>query len=118
MNRHLRRIKPRPISDLRRHRAFRKLTVQVCREEPLCWLRLPGCTLKSTTADHLVPYSKRPDLGMVRGNLRGACRSCNMRRKDTPLWKLAELRAKLIREAQRPRALDFFQGRKTKKVQR
>jgi hypothetical protein len=33
-------------------RALRK---RVIAEEPCCWLRLPGCTIKSDTADHVIP---------------------------------------------------------------
>lgn len=48
-----------------------------------CWLRLPGCTGKGTTSDHIVPY-------IVGGattvpNLRRACRHCNTSRSDRVL---------------------------------
>lgn len=74
--------------DPRNTRAWRKLAAQVAREEPVCWLRLDGCTTKSTTADHVIPVTKRPDLAMVRRNLRGACHSCNNRRSDKPVAAL------------------------------
>jgi 5-methylcytosine-specific restriction endonuclease McrA len=46
--------------------------------EPTCHWRLPGCTLKSTTADHLVAVSRG---GSNRAeNLVGACENCNRRR--------------------------------------
>ena len=54
---------------------------QVVDEEPLCWLRHAGCTTISTTADHVTPFKDRPDLAMVRGNLRGACHHCNSSRQ-------------------------------------
>jgi len=56
---------------------WRKLSNRVIREEPTCRIRLPGCTGKSTTTDHIIPRWLRPDLTMVRSNLRGACRQCN-----------------------------------------
>ena len=65
------------MGDARQTRAWRKLRDQVVREEPLCWLRLPGCTQLSTTADHVASVHERPDLAMSRDNLRGACHHCN-----------------------------------------
>jgi 5-methylcytosine-specific restriction endonuclease McrA len=64
-----------------RTRAWRRLRDQVVSEEPLCWLRLPGiCTNYSETADHILTVKERPDLAMVRTNLRGACHACNRSR--------------------------------------
>lgn len=63
-----------------RTRAWRKLRDQVVREEPICWLKLAGCTGRSETADHVLTVKARPDLAMVRANLRGACHSCNHKR--------------------------------------
>ena len=74
-------IKPR---DPRGTRAWRSLAAQVKAEEPLCWLRLPGCTTLSTTADHVIPFIERPDLAMERSNLHGACKHCNSSRQDKP----------------------------------
>lgn len=75
--------------DPRQTRAWRKLRDRVVREEPLCWLRFPGiCTSVATTADHVIPYAQRPDLAMVRSNLRGACRPCNRARSNTPAESL------------------------------
>lgn len=68
--------------------AWRKLRAQVIAEEPLCWLRLPGCTRISTTADHVIPVSVRPDLEYVRANLRGACAHCNYSRGKKPAGAL------------------------------
>ena len=48
--------------------------------QPTCQLRLEGCTLVATHVDHVIPRSLRPDLTMVRANLRGSCRSCNLKR--------------------------------------
>jgi 5-methylcytosine-specific restriction endonuclease McrA len=74
-------------------REWRRLRARVVAEEPICWLRLPGCTVRSTTADHIIPISVRPDLRMVRSNLRGACSHCNYVRQETPVSELDRLRA-------------------------
>lgn len=68
------------MKDPRRTRAWRQLSKQVCREEPRCWLRYPGCTYWSTEGDHMAPVEERPDLALVRSNVRGACRHCNRKR--------------------------------------
>ena len=70
--------------DPRKTRQWLKLKAQVVREEPVCWLRLPGCTIASQTADHVLTVKERPDLGLVRANLRGACHHCNNARNDRP----------------------------------
>lgn|SRR5512139_368869 len=88
---------------------WRRLRDQVVREEPVCRLRLNCCTLKSTTADHIIPVRYRPDLKYVRQNLRGSCQPCNMRRKHRPLAQVRE-EEKLARpRRQKPaQALEFF----------
>lgn len=71
--------------DPRQTRAWRKLRDQVVREEPTCRLRFPGiCTTLSTTADHIIPVTVRPELTLVRSNCRGACRPCNEARRTVP----------------------------------
>jgi 5-methylcytosine-specific restriction endonuclease McrA len=50
----------------------RKLAIA---REPTCHWRLPGCTGKSTTADHVVPVSRGGT--SEPSNLIGACRHCN-----------------------------------------
>jgi 5-methylcytosine-specific restriction endonuclease McrA len=77
-------------------REWRKVRAEVIRDEPLCWLRLPGCTLRSTTADHIIPVITAPHLRMIRSNLHGACKSCNYRRGNTPVARLHELRCKTL----------------------
>lgn len=77
-----------PERDLRKDSAWRRLRDQVVAEEPRCWLRLPGCMVQSTRADHVIPYADRPDLVMERSNLRGACDSCNRRRGNLPVESL------------------------------
>jgi len=69
--------------DPRETRAWRRLRDLVVREEPNCQLQLPGCTGASQTADHILPVIQRPDLALVRSNLRGACHPCNMARGTT-----------------------------------
>ncbi|AGT11998.1 HNH endonuclease [Mycobacterium phage NiebruSaylor] len=91
-------------------RRWRALKDRVVREEPLCTLRLECCTVRSTTADHIIPVKYRPDLKYVRANLRGACQPCNMRRGTRPL---SEVRAaeKFARKPEPPKpvhALSFF----------
>lgn len=94
--------------DPRTTRAWKLLVRTVKREEPTCWLQLPGiCTGTSTTGDHVVPVSAAPELALVRSNVRGACGPCNWRRQDTPVDQLEELRARLERERQPP-ALGWF----------
>lgn len=76
------------VIDPRHTRAWRKLRDQVVREEPVCWLRLEGCTITSTTGDHIIPVADRPDLALVRTNVRGACAGCNERRNSLPVSAL------------------------------
>jgi 5-methylcytosine-specific restriction protein A len=57
--------------------AWRALRAIVLREEPIC--RLCSKT-PSTIVDHIEPRQARPDLALVRGNLRGLCKSCHDRR--------------------------------------
>lgn len=87
------------------HRAWRKLRDRVVAEEPHCWLQLPGCTGASTTADHIIPRSVRPDLTMARSNLRGACEPCNKRRGKTDAMTI---KRRAERAAGGPPALRFF----------
>lgn len=73
------------MTDPRRTRAWRKLRDQVVREEPVCRLQFPGiCTGVSTTGDHIIAVEERPDLALVRSNVRGVCWPCNKRRGSMP----------------------------------
>lgn len=48
-----------------------------------CWLGFPGCTVQSTTTDHITPFNQG---GLtVPGNLRRACRHCNSLRGERTL---------------------------------
>jgi len=92
----------RQVPDPRETRAWRTLKAQVVREEPTCWLRLDGCTTRSTTGDHVIPVTDRPDLALVRSNVHGACSSCNYKRGNLPIDALR------IGGNDRPAALDIF----------
>lgn len=89
---------------------WKKLRLQVIREEPICRLRLAGCTVWSDTADHIIPMRDRPDLRYCRSNLRGSCQSCNMARGYRPLSVVRE--EQKITAPKQPRkpaaALEFF----------
>ena len=95
-------INGRRTIDPRSTRAWRRLVAQVVREEPRCWLQLDGCTQVSTTGDHVQPVTERPELALVRANVRGACAPCNQKRGNLPVTALAA-----DRDA-RPTALDVF----------
>lgn len=93
----------RQIPDPRSTSAWRRLAKKVAREEPICWLRLEGCTTRSTTGDHVIPVTVRPDLALVRSNARGACSSCNYKRGNLPIDAL-----RLGTSTERPGALSVF----------
>lgn len=69
--------------------AWQCLVKRVIQEEPICWLRLAGCTYYSTTADHIISVKERPDLSLMRANVRGACAHCNYSRQDKPVNTLS-----------------------------
>lgn len=87
---------------------WQKLRLRVIKEEPYCRLRLSCCTRLSTTADHIIPVSQRPDLKYLRGNLRGSCQPCNMRRKARPLSEVRAEDELLRKPGPAPAALEFF----------
>lgn len=87
--------------DPRNTRAWRGLRDQVVADEPTCRLRFPGiCTTVSTTADHIIPVTVRPDLALERTNCRGTCRPCNEARRTVP--------DEALRLDERPAALSIF----------
>jgi 5-methylcytosine-specific restriction endonuclease McrA len=72
-------------NDPRHTRAWRALRDRVVREEPICRLQIAGvCTRVSTTGDHIITIHQRPDLALVRTNVRGACEPCNRTRGQMP----------------------------------
>lgn len=79
-------------------RAWRRLSAEVVAAQPLCQIRLPGCTYVSTQGDHIIPVSVAPRLALVRSNVQGACAWCNNKRGNRDLAALRE-----------PRALAFFE---------
>lgn len=81
-------INGRRVIDPRSTRSWRVLRDQVVREEPRCWLRLARCTHLSTTGDHVIPVTVRPELALVRSNVRGACANCNDDRGSLPIEAL------------------------------
>jgi 5-methylcytosine-specific restriction endonuclease McrA len=83
--------------DPRGTQAWRRLSARVAAEEPICWLRLPGCTTRSTTGDHVKPVSTHPHLALDRTNVRGACAHCNKKRRN-----------QAPPTSSRPKALDIF----------
>lgn len=99
-----------PAQRIRSTAAWQRLAKQVIEEEPICWLNLTGCTTRSTTGDHIIPAAIRPDLALVRTNVRGACNSCNNKRKHLPPELAREMYGTATPTAHqtRPRALDIF----------
>ena len=53
--------------------AWRALRAQVLAEEPSC----PICRAPTTEVDHLITRRLRPDLELVRANLRALCKACH-----------------------------------------
>lgn len=90
--------------DPRNTAAWRRLRRLVLDEEPYCKLSLIGCTLVSTTADHIITVKERPDLALIRSNVQGACQGCNYRRNKRAIDEIDHLRISDL-----PPALAWFQ---------
>ena len=71
-------------------RRLRRLRREVLAAQPLCQLKLPGCTQISTTVDHIYPVSEFPQLREAKANLQGSCWACNRRRGALPISALPE----------------------------
>jgi 5-methylcytosine-specific restriction protein A len=57
---------------------WRRLRLIVLAEEPLCRRCLErGLIVASREVDHIIPIGRRPDLRVVRSNLRGLCKPCH-----------------------------------------
>lgn len=62
--------------------AWRDMAQRVLREQTICAI----CHVKpSSIADHIEPLKLRPDLAMVRENLRGVCHRCHNQYGDRVL---------------------------------
>ena len=60
--------------------AWRRLRLRVLAEEGgVCAV----CGGEANAVDHIEPVSRRPDLRLVRSNLRAICRTCNSRKANT-----------------------------------
>jgi 5-methylcytosine-specific restriction protein A len=58
--------------------AWRRLRLVVLAEAPLCcFCQERGRVVPATEVDHIQPVSLRPDLRLVRENLRATCRPCH-----------------------------------------
>jgi 5-methylcytosine-specific restriction enzyme A len=71
---------------------YRRNRAIVIQREPTCHWRLPGCTGRSTQADHLRPVSQGGSNNL--DNLVGSCRSCNEARGRAVGNELKRRRAK------------------------
>lgn len=71
----------RPAKNARSGAASQRLTHRVLEVwGTRCWLQLPGCTLRATTKDHVIPVDHGGTDDMQ--NLRPACVSCNSKRQN------------------------------------
>jgi 5-methylcytosine-specific restriction endonuclease McrA len=61
----------------RHGRPWRRIRALILKRDPYCTIRGPKCKHYSTTVDHIIPLSVRPDLAHEMTNLRGACGPCN-----------------------------------------
>lgn len=58
--------------------AWRRLRLQVLADEPLCrFCAAKGLTVAAVDVDHVQTIADRPDLRLVRSNLRPLCSSCH-----------------------------------------
>jgi 5-methylcytosine-specific restriction protein A len=58
--------------------AWQRLRVQVLMDEPLCrFCTGQGRVTPARDVDHILPITQRPDLRLVRSNLRPLCQPCH-----------------------------------------
>lgn len=58
--------------------AWQKMRASVLSKKPLCVeCERTGIVKVATLVDHIIPYRKRPDLGLIRDNLRPLCHRCH-----------------------------------------
>jgi 5-methylcytosine-specific restriction endonuclease McrA len=68
-----------------------KLRAKIFAAQPICQLRLPGCTRVATMADHIIPLSRWPQGRYVEANVRSSCWNCNnMRNRIAGAKKVLE----------------------------
>ena len=60
----------------------------------VCWLKLPGCTRRATTKDHVTPYAQGGDDSLE--NFRPACKRCNSKRRDLAISGTGGVTVKVV----------------------
>jgi len=63
-------------------RRWRTISTRIRKARPLCEIKLPGCTLIATAADHVTPLAEGGK--SVWSNARPCCGPCNNRRRHLP----------------------------------
>ena len=58
---------------------WRRVRKRQLRRQPICELRLPGCTFLATQGDHITPREQGGKA--TAANTRSACAPCNIRRR-------------------------------------
>lgn len=72
---------------------WRQIVTAVLAESDLCWLcGRPG----ADSGDHVIPVSVRPDLELVRDNVRPAHLTCNRKRGTAPVGAPRRIRTSRV----------------------
>lgn len=74
--------------------AHRRLREAVLAEFPVCQVQLVCCGAMATDLDHIIPIEQRPDLRLVRSNVRSSCKACNVARAHQNARKTADAEQK------------------------